>query len=211
MAQVLTQTTGTETRIIGVEPTVGEYEHEHAKKQNAADNKRAAKIEAAYQRERDLTAARAPSDEERRMNAVEGLRRTAKRMRRDGDGRADEAGKLADEAASMLQDYTAATVELQVPRPDILRDAAQPIARKLSKTIGGFDTDDEAVSCVLRTWPLTEARRQAVLNAERFGKLAKRRSTLGRAFWQVIERGARVAGFGNDQTSVQRLVDLGSI
>lgn len=192
-----------------LEPTQSDASRMEKDREKIKVNAQGGRLTRAAIEKKDREAARLPSDMQNRQFAVDGLRRHAKRLDRQNDARGAILATMADQAAGLLQDYTLATIEISEPRADILRDAAQPIAAKLAKTIGGFADDAEAVNFVLRTWPLTAARAEAANQANAFGRMAKRRTKLGQDFWATIEGAAAKAGLGDD--AVRQLQKLGAM
>lgn len=177
-----------EGRITGLEPTVGDFEREQQAKENRISAKQTKQAEAYFAKRRPK---RQPTDMELREEALEGAKRVQRRLERDGDHAAAEVAKLVDTAGEELREYTLCSAELEQPRPDIISEAAAPIAKRLVKAVGGFDSDAEAVDFVARLWPLKKARTDAVRQQDHFGHVNKKRGKHNVAFWTALEKVAQ--------------------
>lgn len=173
-----------------------------------AAEKRNAQIESQLLAARRKREAAMPSDTDRRAAAVAGLRLAHKRFVRGGDGRAEKLDAIAEQAAALHVQYVDQTRQLSEPKPDLLREAAEPIATKLQKAVGGFDDAEQAVNFVLRFWPLTAARRRVTLQADTYAAACRERTMTGRKFWAVVEKGAALA-HAESSNPVRTLVDAG--
>lgn len=148
--------------------------------------------------------ARIPDDMQRREFAIEGMRRMARRLEREGDGtRAKNLSQLADEAGSILRDYVAATIELQARRPDPLGDAVERAAAELRKRLPACYPTDEDATAAARLLPLAEARREAGRLADHYHGVAKNRAKIGAAFWHSVETATRAAGLSDAREFVR--------
>lgn len=173
-----------------------------------AESERNNKIEVRAMADKRKREAAMPRDVDRRAAAVDGLRLAHKRFVRAGDGRADKLEVIANEAAELHTRYLEQTAKLSDPKPDLLREAAEPVAAKLQKVIGGFDDAEQAVGFVLRFWPLTEARRRVTLQGDTYAAACRERTMIGRKFWDTVERGAAMA-HGESRDPIKTLVAAG--
>ena len=194
-----------------LEPTIGDQHRDNAdREKRSAYEKHGRQTAAALKRRRDAEK-KQPTDMEQREAAVEGIRRVQKKHTRDGQtDRGSELGKLADEAASVLQDYALATAELQGERPDPIADAIEAATRELRKTLPKtFPTDLDAQTYARKQLPMLEARAAAEKLADHFGSVSRRRTELNKDFWRIIEKAAAISGLNGDQ--VAELRKLGSM
>lgn len=136
----------------------------------------------------------AAREKERRHDAVNGLRRLAKRKARAGQE--DQAAKLerhAKDAAAALKLYEEQTKLLEARRPDPLDDAATEAGKKVMKTLPGFADLDEARAWALRNLPLTAARHEASAIADRYYHASRDRTDTLDRYWSAVSAGARLA------------------
>lgn len=146
--------------------------------------------------------------EQRAEAALLGLERIKKTIRRDVCAKVE---KLMAEAREHLEQHTLAKAMYseQTPPAEILRAAADPIAAKLQKAVGGFDTDDEAVEFVTRTWPLKSARIEATKASDYLSKVGKQANTEQQAFWRCIETAACLATGKASNEATRAAIDAG--
>ena len=171
-----------------------------------ADEKRAAYL-------RDHPPKRGLSELERREYAIIGLERAAKAERRQNNTtKADKLDALIAKARTHLERHTVAKAEYEEqPQPDeILTAGAEPIAKRLQKAVGGFDTDAEALAYVLKSWPLTKLRTDAVRVSDKRGKLSRLANTEQRSFWETVERaGGLATGKPGSNEVITMIINMG--
>jgi hypothetical protein len=171
-----------------------------------ADEKRAAWL-------RDNPPRKGLSEPERRELALIGLERASKVAHRQGDtNKAAKLDTLIAEARAHLEQHTIAKAEYEEQtRPgEILSAGVEPIAKRLQKTIGGFDTDAEAVAFVLKSWPLTKLRADAARAEHTLGKLSRRANEAQQAFWGTVERAAGLAtGKPGSNEAITTVINMG--
>jgi hypothetical protein len=195
-------TSDAQGKILGIQPTSGDYDHEQAKRSNRAADALAAKFEKQAEAKAESARRKSPSDLQRREAALEGLRRHARRAKREGSPAAPQLEALATEAEAVLRSYESATKALSKPLPDPLVDAIKLAAKELRKVLPHcFPTADDA-DYFASHLPIGDARREAERLGGQLRKDSRARTLIGREFWTVIEKATRVAGLTDAQDFV---------
>jgi len=194
-----------------MEPTRSDSHRRQAAEERKQVEKRAAKAEAAAVKRRREGERRRISDMQNREMALDGLKRFAKKEKRNGnESRAATLQALANEAGEVLRDYTSATIKTTKRQADPLAVAGAKAAKSLVKALPGcFDSTDDAQEWALRNLPLTVAR--AATNAQEnvIRKTARERRDLGHRFWGILERAGAKSGLGVD--AVHQFKQLGAL
>ena len=192
-------------RIVGLNPTMDQSEIDRIKRETESHNKVRDKFDAAEAKKRERARKALPNDSERRAAMVEGLRRFAKKAKRDGEEeRAEELTGYADAADKALAEYERHGKKLKAKRPDPLGDAAAAAAAELRKILPAcFPSDKDALQFAQRL-PLVDALAEAGRMADDYAKTARAQTLAKRRFWNEIEAGGKLAVGGMDDSANAR-------
>ena len=208
MAQVITANDG---RIVGFTPTMDQGDIDRVRKAQEAENKRGEKWLAEEEKRRESIAQAQPKDDERRRATIVGLRRHSRKASREGEKKKGEMLKLyADEAEQALDAYDEETKKLQAKRPDPIGDATQKATKELRKLLPACFPSDLDAERFAQKLPMVEAVAEAGRLADAFAKTSRTRGKYSDQFWQIVQKGGRLAfGSIDDDANVRQLVAAG--
>ena len=198
-------------KFVGQLPTMDQSEHDRLKRAEAIADAKYAKLVAELDKKRARKLAALPDENKRRHACVAGLQKCSAKAERDGDPvKAEKLAQYALDAAAALEKYDEATKALVAKRPDPIGDAVDLAARELREKLPRcFPTDEDAVR-VARRLPMIAATRAAILAADEFAAIARKRTAADRSFWQAVQLGGKLALHSlDDDDNNRKLVELG--
>ena len=201
-----------EGKIVGIDPTLYQGDHDAVKRENEAHNRKADKARAEIERKLERARQAQPTHAERMRGCIDGMKKFSAKTKRDsGDTKkAAKLAALADAAAVALDAYTKHEKKLKAQRPDHLGDAHKAAAAELRKVLPVcFPTENDALQFARRL-PLIAALDAANKQADAFGKVARQRDAAANDFWAAVRDGGRLAFGGlDDDQNARRFIELG--